>query len=168
MQNNQRFSIERKNTHDPKWACGLFAVFPVENVTQAPSPSSPFHSSMSLLLQFSHRLSCVVVVYLVLATIYGRLSYGVGGRFPMWEGRGVVPGSTGVLRVACPWVRCRAPPGWGRRHQPFSLCPVIPLAMATHDPSLPRRSTKTQIQMQDPIIVQLDPKWSVCPHNCGY
>ena len=28
----------------------------------------------------------------------------------MWEGRGVVPGSTGVLRVACPWVRCRAPP----------------------------------------------------------
>ena len=66
---------------------------------------------MSLLLQFSHRLSCVVVVYLVLATIYGRLLYGVGGRFPIWEGRGVVPGSTGVPRVACPWVRCRAPPG---------------------------------------------------------
>ena len=117
MKNNQRFSIERKNTHDPKWACGLFAVFPVENVTQAPSPSSPFHSSMSLLLQFSHRLSCVVVVYLVLATIYGRLLYGVGGRFPIWVGRGVVPGSTGVPRVACPWVRCRAPPG--------CFCPLI-------------------------------------------
>ena len=93
MKNNQRFSIERKNTHDPKWACGLFAVFPVENVTQAPSPSSPFHSSMSLLLQFSHRLSCVVVVYLVLATIYGRLLY--GGSIPNVGGSG---GSSGVHR----------------------------------------------------------------------
>ena len=32
-----------------------------------------------------------------------------GGHFPIWEGWGIVPGSTGVLRVACPWVRCRAP-----------------------------------------------------------
>ena len=92
--------------------------FQVQNVTRAPSPSSPFHSSTALLLQFGHRLSCVVVVYLVLATIYRRLLNGVGGRFPIWEGRGIVPGSTGVLRVACPWVRCRAPPGSRPPHNP--------------------------------------------------
>ena len=111
MQNNQWFSMERKNTRVPKWVCGLccFSRY-LENVTRAPSPPSPFHSSTALLLQFSHRLFCVVVVCLVLATIYGRLLNGVGGRFPIWEGRGVVPGSTGVLRVARPWVRCRAPP----------------------------------------------------------
>ena len=33
-------------------------------------------------VQFSHWLSCIVVVYLVPATIYGRLLNEVGGRFP--------------------------------------------------------------------------------------
>ena len=102
--------------------CVVSALFfQVEHVTRAPSPLSPFHSSMSLLLQFSHRLSCVVVVYLVPATIYGQLLNGVGGRFPIWEGRGVVPGSTGVLRVVCPWVRCRTPPEFSRPSR-FTPC----------------------------------------------
>ena len=47
-----------RKTHMTQNGCVVSALFfQVENITRAPSPPSPFHSSMSLLLQFSHRLS---------------------------------------------------------------------------------------------------------------
>jgi hypothetical protein len=50
MQNNQWFSMERKNTHDPKWVYGLCAVFPGrerDTSTFATVTFSLFHGASS-------------------------------------------------------------------------------------------------------------------------
>ena len=39
---------------------------------------------------------------------------GMWRHVPKWRGGGVLPGSIGVLRVVCPWVRSRALPGPNR------------------------------------------------------
>ena len=62
---------------------------------------------MGVRLRLIIGLIIFVVIYLVRTTNMGIW----GGPVPNWEGVRMLPGSIGVLRVACPWVRCRAPPG---------------------------------------------------------
>ena len=66
--------------------------------------SSRYHRypSASVVICFGY-----VVVYLVCTTKYGSMQRHV----PNWEGGGMLSGSIGVLTVACPQVRSRAPPG---------------------------------------------------------
>ena len=66
---------------------------------------------MTFILQLSHRFFVLVATCLALITVYGMFFAGVGGRVSNWEGDEVLPGSIGVMRVACPWVHCRVPPG---------------------------------------------------------
>ena len=68
---------------------------------------------MGVRLRLIIGLIIFVVIYLVRTTNMGIW----GGPVPNWEGVRMLPGSIGVLRVACPWVRCRAPPGWLRNFE---------------------------------------------------
>lgn len=47
------------------WCVVSVLFFQVENVTRAPSPPSPLHSSMVLVLHFSYWPSCVVIITLL-------------------------------------------------------------------------------------------------------
>ena len=107
--------------------------FQVQNVTQAPSPSSPFHSSTALLEAFFYNL--VIGSPALWSCIWSSLLYmedfcmgwdkgGVASQYGRVEG--VLPGSTGVLRVACPWVRCRAPPEQDLQGHPKDAHPQPP------------------------------------------
>ena len=46
---------------------------------------------------------------------------GMWGHVPKWGGGGMLPGSIGVLRVACPWVRSRAPPAQNPPSSKFDI-----------------------------------------------
>ena len=92
-----------------------------EHMTKASSPLSVSRQPLALpcpiLLQFSHRFFALVVIYLAL-TLYVEVLpskfRSIWGSVPNRKGGGAVSGSTWVLRVACPRVRSRAPPGYLR------------------------------------------------------